>query len=145
MRLFHPPRSSDLWRIVQAIIEDQQKNMQEEDQLQVLQYIIFNLLFVHNIYIDLITFFVSRFYNYLNHHLNKYIKYYDASKFLSQHVEGAGRWTVPVAGKMTNIRDWQEVVRAGRQATRVNAGTFEPGLRILEYIGYIGLRCVFGC
>ena len=66
MRLFHPPRSSDLWRTVQAIIEDQQKDMQEEDQLQVLQYL-FNLLFVHNIsqytYIDLIIFFVSRFYN----------------------------------------------------------------------------------
>lgn len=27
--------------------------------------------------------------------------YDDAVKFLSQHVEGAGRWTVPVAGKMT--------------------------------------------
>lgn len=50
MRLFHPPRSSDLWRTVQAIIEDHQKNMQEEDQLQVLQYI-FNLLFIYNIYI----------------------------------------------------------------------------------------------
>lgn len=65
MRLFHPPRSSDLWRTVQAIIEDHQKNMQEEDQLQVLQYI-FNLLFIYNIYIyidrNLIIFFVSRFY-----------------------------------------------------------------------------------
>lgn len=65
MRLFHPPRSIDLWRTVQAIIEDHQKNMQDKDQLQVLQYNIeFTLYSQYMYYIDrdLITFFVSRFY-----------------------------------------------------------------------------------